>query len=105
VTTAVNSHASYDSIFLMKAEQTPKQVRSNILKKNKRPNAVIQCTEMDSVTVCTVYRDGECHCVYSVQRWTVSLCAQLQRGTVLTVCTVYRGGQCHCVHSVREGQC
>ena len=35
VTTAVNRHVAYDGVFLMKAEQTPKQVRSNILKEKK----------------------------------------------------------------------
>jgi len=60
----------------------------------------VQCTEMDSVTVCTVTERDSANCVHSVQRWTVSLCAQCKRGTVLTVCTVYRDGQCHCVHSV-----
>jgi len=65
VKTAVNHHAASDGIFLMKAEQTPKQVRSNILNKNKRHNAVIQCREMDSDvcgTVCTVSIYENCCC-------------------------------------------
>jgi hypothetical protein len=35
VTTAVNRHAAYDGVFLLKAEQTAKKVRSNIKKKQK----------------------------------------------------------------------
>ena len=79
VTTAVNRYAAYDGIFLMKAEHTPKQVRSNILKKNKRCNAIIQCTVADSA-------DCQWQCVHSVLL-SVSVCAQCLTVSV-SVCTV-----------------
>jgi len=90
VRTAVNRHAASDGIFLMKAEQTTKQVRSNIFKKTKRHNAVIQFREMDSAvsgTVCA-YRDGQCwqwHCE-RIQRWTV---------LAVALCTVYTHTHTH----------
>jgi hypothetical protein len=54
-----------------------------------------QCTEIDNVTVCTVCRDGQCHCVHRVQKWAVPLNAQCAEMDSVTVCTEYRNGQCH----------